>query len=60
MSEKEQGALVSVDVFNAVTEYLSSRPYREVHQLIQEIRSSTKLIEIPQEEEQSDDRREDS
>ncbi len=55
MSEKEQGALVSVDVFNAVVEYLSSRPYREVQQLIQEIRTSTKLIEIPQEEEQSDD-----
>ena len=57
MSEKEQGALVSVDVFNAVVEYLSSRPYREVQQLIQEIRTSTKLVEIPQEEEeeQSDD-----
>ena len=52
MSEKEQGALVSVDVFNAVVEYLSSRPYREVQQLIQEIRTSTKLIEIPQEEEE--------
>ena len=58
MSEKEQGALVSVDVFNAVTEYLSSRPYREVHQLISEIRGSTKLIELPPEvteEEQSND-----
>ena len=55
MSEKEQGALVSVDVFNAVTEYLSSRPYREVHQLINEIRSNTQLIEMPQEEEQSND-----
>ena len=56
VSEKEQGVLVSVDVFNAITEYLSNRPYREVNQIIDEIRSTTKMIEIPQEEEeQSDD-----
>ena len=58
MSDQEQGALVSVDVFNAITEYLTSRPYREVHQLISEIRGSTKLIELPPEvteEEQSND-----
>ena len=58
MSDQEQGALVSVDVFNAITEYLASRPYREVHQLISEIRGSTKLIELPPEvteEEQSND-----
>jgi hypothetical protein len=55
MSEKTQGALVPTDVFNAITEYLTQRPYREVHQLIQELRSTTKLIEVPEEKEETVD-----
>ena len=51
MSDKTQGALVPTEVFNAITEYLTSRPYREVHQLIQELRGTTKLIEIPEDKE---------
>ena len=57
MSEVEKGVIVSVDVFNSVTEYLSNRPYREVNQLIDEIRSTTRLIDLPEEsgEENKDD-----
>ena len=52
MSEAEQGVLVPVDVFNAITEYLSHRPYKEVSRLIDEIRQSAKVIEVPQEKEE--------
>ena len=60
MSEKEQGVLIAVDVFNAITEYLSNRPYKEVSRIIDEIRQSAKVIELPDEtpiptEETSDD-----
>lgn len=60
MSEKEQGVLIAVDVFNAITEYLSQRPYKEVSRIIDEIRQSAKVIELPDEtpiptEETSDD-----
>ena len=48
MSEKEQGVLVPVDVFNAVTDYLSHRPYKEVSRIIEEIRQGAKVIELPE------------
>ena len=54
MSEKEQGVLVPVDVFNAVTDYLSHRPYKEVSRIIEEIRQGAKVIELPEEEETTD------
>ena len=53
MSEKEQGVLVPVDVFNAVTDYLSHRPYKEVSRIIEEIRQGAKVIELPEEEEET-------
>ena len=52
MTEQEQGVLVPVDVFNAITEYLSQRPYKEVSRIIDEIRQAAKVIEIPQEKEE--------
>ena len=52
MSEAEQGVLVPVDVFNSITDYLSHRPYKEVSRLIDEIRQSAKVIELPQEKEE--------
>ena len=54
MSEAEQGVLVPVDVFNAITEYLSNRPYKEVSRLIDEIRQGAKVIELPQEQEEEE------
>ena len=55
MSEVEKGVIVSVDVFNSVTEYLSNRPYREVNHLIDEIRSTTRLIDLPEEAEEENE-----
>ena len=51
MSDQEQSVVMPVDVFNSVTEYLSNRPYREVSGLINEIRQSAKVVELPPEEE---------
>ena len=55
MSEAEQGVLLPVEVFNGITDYLSQRPYKEVSRMIDEIRQSAKVIEIPQEGEKTDD-----
>ena len=55
MGEAEQGVLLPVEVFNGITDYLSQRPYKEVSRMIDEIRQSAKVIEIPQEEEKTDD-----
>ena len=52
MSEAEQGVLLPVDVFNSVTDYLSHRPYKEVSRMIDEIRQSAKVIEVPTENEE--------
>ena len=55
MSEAEQVVTVPVDVFNSVTDYLSQRPYKEVTRLIDEIRQSAKVVQVPQEEEEKPD-----
>jgi hypothetical protein len=52
MSEENQGVLVPVDVFNAITEYLSQRPYKEVSRIIDEIRQGAKVIEVPEQKEE--------
>lgn len=46
-------AAIPIEVFNAVVEYLSKRPYNEVHQLIDTLREQTKTVTL--EEEQPDD-----
>ena len=43
-----QKVLVPVDLFNGVTNYLTSRPYNEVHQLISELRQSVQIVESPE------------
>lgn len=55
MSDSRQEALMPVELFNAVTEYISSRPYREVHQLIDAIRQGVRVVDVPEEEESTDD-----
>lgn len=55
VSEENQSVVLPVSVFNAVTEYLSNRPYREVNRLIDEIRSTTKLVDLPEETEETTD-----
>ena len=54
MSEENKSVIMPVGVFNSITEYLSSRPYREVNQIIEEIRSTTQLVDVPQAEETQD------
>ena len=57
MSDKKQHALVPVELFNALTNYLTSRPYNEVHQIISELRQSVQVVEAPEaaEEESASD-----
>ena len=57
MSNENQSVVIPVPLFNSLTDYLSGRPYREVNQLIDEIRHSAKIIEVPEEveEEKTDD-----
>ena len=55
MSEAEQVVMLPVDVFNGITDYLSQRPYKEVSRMIDEIRQSAKVVEVPQEEEEKTD-----
>jgi hypothetical protein len=55
VSEVSESVVLPVSVFNAVTEYLSNRPYREVNRLIEEIRSTTKLVDLPEETEETTD-----
>ena len=54
MSEAERVVTLPVDVFNGVTDYLSQRPYKEVSRMIDEIRQSAKVVEVPQEEEEEE------
>ena len=55
MSDDNQNVIIPVPLFNSLTDYLSGRPYREVNQLIDEIRHSAKVVEVPQEEETKED-----
>ena len=47
-------AAIPIEVFNAVVDYLSKRPYNEVHQLIDVLREQTKTVTL--EEEGSNDK----
>jgi hypothetical protein len=58
MSENNNQVIMSVDLFNALTNYLTSKPYNEVHQIIAELRQSVQLVDQPvemQEEPESDE-----
>ena len=44
MSEK---VILGVDEFNNLTNYLYGRPYREVNQLLEELRQSASIVEVP-------------
>ena len=42
-------AAIPVDLFNKLVEYLQTRPYTEVAQAIEEIRTSVKVIDLDEE-----------
>lgn len=44
--------LLGVDEFNTLTNYLMGRPYREVNQMLEELRHSASVVQVPDEEEQ--------
>ena len=43
-------AAIPVELFNAVVEYLTQRPYGEVNQLIDALREQTKTVKLDEEE----------
>ena len=51
----DKGVIISVDLFNRVVEYLGTRPYNEVANVIEEIRQSAKVIDVPEEEAENDE-----
>ena len=51
MSEAEKKvAMVPEEVFNAVVEYLLSKPYREVSPLVDAIKVNVQIANVPQPE----------
>lgn len=52
MSEQQKAALVPVDLFNKITEYLVNKPYVEVQHLIEGLRSQVNLVNTQSEDEQ--------
>ena len=51
----DKGVVLPVELFNQVVEYIGTRPYNEVANLIEEIRQSAKVIDVPQEEAEKDE-----
>ena len=49
MSEKEQKVIIGVAEFNALTNYLMERPYKEVSPILDELRQAASIIEVPTE-----------
>ena len=51
----DKGVLLPVETFNKVIDYLGTQPYNEVSQTIEEIRQSVRVVDVPVEEEESED-----
>ena len=56
-----KGVLIPVDLFNKVVDYMGQRPYNEVSLMIEGIKESVQIVDVPeetqeetQEEEQND------
>ena len=47
MEENEKTALIPVMLFDQVYQYLLDRPYREVGTLVEEIKNSVQVAELP-------------
>jgi len=54
MSEKEQKVIIGVAEFNSLTNYLMEKPYKEVNQILNELRQSAEIVEIPTESAQEE------
>jgi len=47
----EQKVIMGVAEFNTLTNYLMERPYREVNQILEELRQSATVVEVPEQSE---------
>ena len=47
-------AAIPVELFNRIVEYLGNRPYNEVSAAIEEIRQTTQIVDIEEEEQNED------
>ena len=45
----EQKVILGVAEFNALTNYLMERPYKEVQGILDELRQSASIVEVPSE-----------
>ena len=51
----EKGVMIPVELFNRVFDYLGTRPYNEVSNVINEIRESLQVVEVPEKKEEFED-----
>jgi len=51
----EQKVIMGVAEFNTLTNYLMERPYREVNQILEELRQSATVVEVPEQSEAQED-----
>ena len=51
----EKGVMIPVDLFNRVFDYLGTRPYNEVANVIAEVKESVQVVEVPEKKEESED-----
>ena len=55
----EKGVVIPVDLFNKTFEFLQDQPYRAVGTLIEELRHSAQVVEVPEQNQQQEEETED-
>jgi hypothetical protein len=50
MSQNEKSILMPSQLFDKLYQYLLDKPYRDVSSLVDEIRNSVQIVELPKEE----------
>ena len=53
MSEEEKQVVIPSELFNSIVDYLSQKPFAEVHLLMTEIQQTARMVAVKEEE--SDD-----
>ena len=55
MNQNEKLVALPRQLFDAVFQYLTERPYREVSPIVDELKNSVQMVEVPQTEEMDND-----
>ena len=55
MSQSEKLVALPSQLFDTVFQYLSERPYREVSNLIDELKNTAQMVEVPKQVEGKED-----